>query len=67
MIKSIKKIAEGVFMLNDNIVVSNFNAKDDHVEYKIDYDENAISEQEASKIAEEFIMKALVDAVIGEK
>ena len=62
MIKSIKKISEGMFLLNDNIVISNFDMKDDHVEYKIDFDENAIDEAEAALIAEEFVMKALVDA-----
>lgn len=62
MITSIKKIKEGKYVLNDSVIVSEFDFKNDHVQYKIDYDENEVNEQHAQDLADEFIMKALVSA-----
>ena len=55
MITDVKKIKEGTFMINESVVVSNFDFSDDEgVTYSIDYDENLIQEKEAFKLVDLF-------------
>lgn len=59
-LKSIRKIKEGVYILNDSVVINNFNYEDDDgITYTINYDENIISEQEAFNLADRFIADAI--------
>jgi hypothetical protein len=59
MITHVMKITEGKYLLNEKVIVSDFNFVDDHVEYKIDYNEDEVTSEEAQKTADEFILTAL--------
>ena len=63
MITHVMKITEGKYLLNEKVIVSEFNFVEDHVEYKIDYNEDEVGSEEAQKIADEFILTALNNAV----
>ena len=63
MITNVMKIKEGKYLLNEKVIVSDFNFADEHVEYKIDYNEDEISPAEAQEIADTFILSALRSAV----
>lgn len=59
MITNVMKIVEGKYLLNEKVIVSDFNFEDEHVQYKIDYNEDEISPEEAQEIADTFILSAL--------
>jgi len=59
MIRTVQKLAEGRYILNDGVVVSNFEFTDKGVAYKIDYDENVVTRDEATDLADEFIERAI--------
>lgn len=63
MITHVMKITEGKYLLNEKVIVSDFNFVEDHVEYKIDYNEDEVTSEEAQKVADEFILTALHKAV----
>lgn len=59
MITTVNKIKEGMYVLNESVVIHNFDFEEDQISYSIDYDENTMSEQEAFKLCDEFIGSAL--------
>ena len=59
MITHVMKITEGKYLLNEKVIVSDFIFVEDHVEYKIDYNEDEVTPEEAQKVADEFILTAL--------
>lgn len=65
MITSVKKLEDGKYMINEVLTVSNFNYEDSKVVYRVDYDHNTITEDEAGELADEFVKTAL-QALIGE-
>lgn len=71
MITSIKKIKSGIYLLNDCVKVSNFNAIEEenesgnlelNVYCNIDFTEE-ITEQEANDLVSEFINNALREGI----
>jgi len=55
MLTSIKKIAEGRYMLNDSVIISELDYGTDGVSYKIDYDEHLLTESEVNKLCDLFL------------
>jgi len=59
MITGVVKLEEGKYKINDAIILSNLDFCEDGVSFKIDYDENMLTEEEANSISDEFINLAL--------
>lgn len=60
MVLSVKKIKDGVFEINDAVVISNIEGNEDNtVVYDLDYDEKILTEEESIELANEFIHRAV--------
>ena len=59
MITSVKKLSDNKFMLNDAVIISDFDMDDKGVSFKLDYDESLVTEQEATDIGQTFVTEAL--------
>lgn len=59
MITTVNKIKEGMYILNESVVIHNFYFEEEGLTYSIDYDETLITEQEAFKLCDEFIAEAI--------
>lgn len=58
-LKSIKKIGLGKYLLNDHIILSDLDIDDTGVIYNLNFNEMEVTEDEATRVAEEFITSAL--------
>jgi len=59
MIHDVQKLNEGRFLINNSVVISEFEYEDEGVSYKLDYDENITNESDAIKLCEEFINQSI--------
>jgi len=55
----VKQLAEQVYMLNDSVILFNFNQTDDEVTYDIDYNSDKFTQQEAEDLAAQFINEVI--------
>lgn len=62
MITSVKKIKEGVYIINDAVIVSNITFSNNQVQYNMDFDNNLINNTDAGLLADSFIRDALVNS-----
>lgn len=62
MITSIKKIKDGLYILNDAVAVSNITFSKNQVKFNIDFDVDLITNEEATLLADSFIREALVQS-----
>ena len=59
MIKEVKKVQRGKYILNDAVVVYNIDFNDFGITYSVDWDENILEEAEAMAVAEAFFSEAV--------
>jgi hypothetical protein len=59
MITSVKKLPENKFLLNDKVVIYNLVAGPEGITFDIDFNDEEITEKEATTLAETFIYDAL--------
>ena len=58
MIHSVKKVAEGRYVLNDSLILHDIDYGDEGLTYNFSYDEKVITEKESQLIIEEFLSEA---------
>jgi len=66
-VKSVVKMADGMFKLNEHIIVSDINCDEEGVSYKMDFDESIVTQSECEEIVNDFFIEALNDAMNEEK
>lgn len=59
VLNSVKKVGEGKYLLNDEVVCSNLVATDAGVDCDISFDPNVMTEDEAQRLIELFVMEAI--------
>lgn len=59
MIYDVKNIGENVYLINNSIKISNIDFDLDGVRYDIDYNQEDLTEDEASEICNRFILEAI--------
>ena len=59
MIKEVKKMKEGRYLLNNSVIISDFDFGDKGVSYKLDWDEQLVSEEDAKIMGNEFVHRAV--------
>lgn len=59
MIKSIKKVQDGKYILNDCVYVSEIDVEDDRLGCNIGFDPAMTNEKEATEIANQFLTEAI--------
>jgi hypothetical protein len=59
MIRSIKKLGESRYIINDGVIISDLDYEKDGISYKIDYDDSVLSANEAKELGDEFINAAV--------
>ena len=62
MITSIKKIKDGVYIINDAVAISRITFSKNQVIYNIDFDHDLVSNEVATELADSFIRDALVSS-----
>jgi len=62
-VKSVVKMADGMFKLNDDIIISDIECDDDGISYKMNFDESTLTQGECEEIVRDFFFEALNDAV----
>lgn len=67
MIYSVTSPAEGEFLINDSVKVSNLKVEDEGVTYTVDYNEEDLTEQEAIDMVEEMLMTAIENYKVKNK
>jgi hypothetical protein len=58
-ITEVVKVSQGRYKLNDAVVIYNLDFNDLGVTFSLDWDENMLSEQEATDLCEAFIHEAI--------
>lgn len=58
-IKEVVKVSQGKYKLNDSVVIYNMDFTDLGITFSLDWDENMISEKEATDLCEAFIHEAI--------
>jgi len=54
MIKYVRKVSEGRYIVNDAILIFDIKAEEDGFHYSLNYDEKVITENDAQLIGQEF-------------
>jgi len=63
MIKSVNRVEEGTYIINNSVKMHNVELDGSDIIYDIDFDEKLISETDAIKCCEEFLKTAINDFV----
>lgn len=56
---NVQVAGKGRFIVNDNIVVYDIEAKEDGFHYSVDWDETQCSDEDAMRLAAEFMQKTI--------
>lgn len=63
MITAVKKIKDGVYIINDAVVISDLSFSNKQVSYNINFDQTLITDEKATLLADSFIRDALVASI----
>ena len=61
-ITKVKKIKNGIYMINDAVIISHIDFYNNQIQYNIDFDHNLIDNENAVLLADSFIRAALVSS-----
>lgn len=59
MIETVKQVNEGAYLINNAVKMSNIEMTGTEIVYDIDFDEKMVTEDQAVKLCEEFLKKAV--------